>query len=283
MNQNLVAMFEKIVTAVKADKRCKGGWHYGSVGRGEADEWSDYDPIFLVGQDDFESFSKDAAKYIANVCDELVIHWAEDYNNDCFKNFCSIVRLGNDLRQFDFFILNADRPDDWMCRNHCKGCTRENIFFDRTGETAIFLDKGYRTDNYITDTLRTIDTYWFHIQMLVKYFKRRDFFKLYKNIHDFIFQAHVGLLLSHYDTLDWGPWETKVKLSVPDEMQKHLLVYFTMADFTAIAESIMKGMAYFEQDARAICKAKGLTYPENMAVKVAEYFKLNIACDDVLS
>lgn len=44
-----------------------------------------------------------------------------------------------------------------MCRQHCKGCTRENIIFDQTGEVGEFLDQGYRTDNAISDTVRAMD------------------------------------------------------------------------------------------------------------------------------
>ncbi|MBA9086626.1 hypothetical protein FHR92_003106 [Fontibacillus solani] len=110
---------------------------------------------------------------------------------------------------------------DLMCRQHCKGCTRDDIIFDRTGEIAEFLDRGYRTDNYIPDPVRAIDTYWLHTEMLIKYFKRKDLFKLIKNI-DVLFHAHVDLLLSHYDTLDWGSWESKVKHCVPEEKQQHL-------------------------------------------------------------
>jgi predicted nucleotidyltransferase len=272
MHHDLKAMFDRILAAVKADPRCKGGWHYGSVGRGEADEWSDYDPVFLVGEEDFEEFAADARKILTGACDELLIYWPEGFNNDCFKNFCSIARLGENLHQVDFFVLNAGRPDDWMCRTHCKGCTKENIFFDRTGETAAFLDKGYRTENFLPDTLRAIDTYWFHIHMLVKYFKRRDMFKLIKNIHDVIFHAHVDLLLSHYDTLDWGPWETKVKRCVPEETQRHLLAYFAPASFAELEDAVKKGITLFERDAREICAAKGIQYPESVGRQVKEYF-----------
>ncbi|MCL2719174.1 MAG: aminoglycoside 6-adenylyltransferase [Lachnospiraceae bacterium] len=280
MNPDLILMFEKILAAVKADPRCKGGWHYGSVGRGEEDEWSDYDPVFLIDQEDFEAFSADVAKILSGSCDELLIFWPENYNSDCFKNFCSIVRLGQSLHQFDFFILNAGRAEDWWCRQHCKGCTRDSIFFDRTGEVAALLDKGYTTDNYIPDTLRAIDTYWFHIQMLVKYFKRRDIYKLFKNINDFIFHAHIDLLLSHYDTLDWGSWETKVKRCVPEDLQKHLLVYFTSADFAELKTAIEKGMTFFQQDAKMICEAKGLLYPESMVQQIAAYFKKQTDYED---
>jgi hypothetical protein len=166
-----------------------------------------------------------------------------------------------------------------MCRLHCKGCTRDNIFFDRAGETAALLDKGYTTDDHIPDTLRAINTYWFHIQMLVKYFKRGDILKLIKNINEIIFRAHADLLLSLYDALDWGPWETKVKRCVPEELQAHLLVYFAPADFAALRTAVEKGMALFQRDAEMICAAKGLRYPKTTADQIAEYFHKKMTLD----
>ncbi|MCL1806813.1 MAG: aminoglycoside 6-adenylyltransferase [Oscillospiraceae bacterium] len=273
MNPDLIAMFEKVVTAMKTDPRCKGGWHYGSAGRGETDEWSDYDLVFLVGSDDYEAFTADIPKVLTDSSDELLIHWPENYNNDCFRTFCSIVRLGENLHQFDSFILNADRPDDWMCRIHCKGCDESNIIFDRAGETAAFLKMGYTTENYIPDTMRAIDTYWFHVQMLVKYFKRGDIFKLIKNIYEFLFRTHVDLLLSRYDTLDWGGWEPKIKRCVPEEMQRHCLAYFAPADFASLQAAVEKGIDLFEQDAKAICAFKGIDYPQNISDQVMAYFR----------
>ncbi|MDF2870166.1 MAG: hypothetical protein K0R05_1741 [Anaerocolumna sp.] len=35
MHQELVVVFKKVVTKLKEDSRCKGGWHYGSISRGD--------------------------------------------------------------------------------------------------------------------------------------------------------------------------------------------------------------------------------------------------------
>jgi predicted nucleotidyltransferase len=267
-----------MVEILKKDQRCKGGWHYGSVSRWEIDEFSDYDPVFLVADKDFEDFSKDVSSIVSSICDELLISWPESYNSPYFKNFCNLIRNKNDLHQLDFFILNSDFTENWWCRQHLKGCTRANLIFDRTGEVGALLDKGLRTDNDIPDARRCIDTYWFHGEMLIKYFRREDIFKLIKNI-DILFHAHVDLLLSGYDTLDWGAWETKVKKCVPTEQQAHLLVYFTEADFKSYAEAIKKCMINFDEDAKSICRNKGIEYPKNVANQVIEYFNREVQID----
>lgn len=271
MHKDLEVAFDKVVKILKEDERVKGGWHYGSISRGEEDIYSDYDPVFLVEDKYFEQFAADAPKVLAKASDELLIFWGESFNNSHFKNYCSVIRLGDNLHQLDLFIINADYPEEWMCRQHCKGCTRDNIIFDKTGDVGMFLDKGYRTDNYIPDSVRAMDTYWFHTEMLIKYFKRKDIFKLIKNI-DVLFHAHVDLLLSQYDTLDWGSWESKVKYCIPEKKQQNLKFYFTNADFDDLEIAVKRCINMFVQDAEEICKVKDIDYPSTIGLQVISYF-----------
>lgn len=271
MHKDLESAFNRVVEMLKKDPRCKGGWHYGSISRGTQDIYSDYDPIFLVADKDFKAFDLDVPKVLEAASDELLVFWGESFNNEHFKNYCSVIRLGHDLHQFDFFIINADYPEEWMCRQHCKGCTRDNIIFDRDGEVAALLDKGYSTEHAIPDPVRAMDTYWLHTEMLIKYFKRKDMFKIIKNI-DILFQSHVDLLLSQYDTLDWGSWESKVKHCVPEEKQEHLTSYFTNADFSALEIAVRRSIQLFKKDAEEICRAKGIAYPDKIAQYIITYF-----------
>jgi hypothetical protein len=271
MHKDLELAFKKVIEILKEDQRCKGGWHYGSISRGAEDIYSDYDPVFLVEDKYFEQFSADIPKILTKASDELLIFWGESFNDKYFKNYCSVLRIGNNLHQFDFFVINQDYPEEWMCKQHCKGCTIDNIIFDRTGEVAKFLDKGYGTDNYIPDPIRAMDTYWFHTEMLIKYFKRKDIFKLIKNI-DVLFHSHVDLLLSQYDTLDWGAWESKVKYCVPEDKQQHLKTYFTSANFSDLEAAVKKCITLFKQDSEEICKLKDIHYPDTIAEQVILYF-----------
>jgi hypothetical protein len=144
---------------------------------------------------------------------------------------------------------------------------------------AEFLDRGYRTDNNIPDPVRAMDTYWFHTQMLIKYFKRKDIFKLIKNI-DVLFHSHVDLLLSRYDTLDWGAWESKVKYCVPEEKQQHLRAYFARADFAALEDAVSQSMILFKQDAEEICEMKGIPYPAAIARQIMVSFQDRMTSED---
>lgn len=280
MHRDLELAFHNMLALLKKDMRCKGGWHYGSISRGQDDIYSDYDPVFLVADKDFEAFAADVPHFLSAVSDELLILWPESFNDASFNNYCSVIRLGDNLHQLDFFIINQDHPEAWMCKQHCKGCTKEHILFDQTGEVADFLDKGYRTDNYIPDTLRAIDTYWFHIEMLIKYFKRNDIFKLIKNIQEFLFHSHVDLLLSYYDNLDWGAWESKVKHCIPNEKQEHLKAYFSKADLCSLEAAVKESMVLFKQDAEEICRAKSLEYPTLASEQIIAYFYKRLASDN---
>jgi hypothetical protein len=137
------------------------------------------------------------------------------------------------------------------------------------------LDRGLRTDNHLPDPLRCFETYWFHVEMLVKYFKREDLFKIIKNM-DFLFHSHVDLLLSAYDSLDWGAWETKVKRCVPKNKQEHLLVYFCGADFDSYKKAVIKGFQSFHEDAKEIFGNKLLGYSDYIANSVMNYFRKEV-------
>ena len=271
MNPDLTERFNQMVEILKKDLRCKGGWHYGSYGRGLSDNYSDYDPVFLISDQYFNEFAQDVRQIVANVADELLIFWPENYNDDYFKNFCSVIRIKDSLHQLDFFLLNHDHLEAWMCRQHLRGCTRPNIIFDRDGEVGALLDQGLRPEDAPPDLLRAVETYWFHIEMLVKYFKRKDLWKIIKNL-DFVFHAHVDVLLAQYNTLDWGGWETRVKQCVPAEKQHNLAFYFREPDFLALEKALKQAMLAFYEDSVEVCRQKGIANPHAVAQQIMAYF-----------
>jgi predicted nucleotidyltransferase len=276
VHPDLLQGFMTMVESVKRDGRCKGAWYYGSVGRGESDEYSDIDPVFLVPDADFEAFSGDVAKFVRQACDELLISWAEDYNGDAFKNFCNLVRIKDRLHQLDFFILNEDKRENWWCRQHLKGCTRKNLVFDADGRTGALLDMGLTTDAYAPDPRRCFETYWFHAEMLIKYFKRGDVFKIMKNL-DFLLHSHVDVLLSVHDSIDWGGWETKLRKCVPREKQAHILKYYSPPDLPALARAVGECMRDFDGDAREAFREKGIPYDGRVAEQVMDFFRRETA------
>ena len=271
MHPDLELAFHRLVEDLKNDQRCHGGWHYGSVGRGTQDRYSDFDPVFLVSDQHFEAFSADIPRFLTQVADELLILWPEGFNDAHCKNFCSVIRLGEGLHQLDFFVLNSDFPETWMGRQHLKDCGRDQILFDRTGKVGALLDRGLRTDHDLPDPIRACDTYWFHLQMLIKYFKRKDLFKIIKNL-DVLFHAHVDLLLSHHDRIDWGGWESKVRHGVPYQGQEHLKLYFAPADLWHLEEAVRSAVPGFRADAERILGEQGKRYRWAVADQIEASF-----------
>jgi len=85
MHKDLAEAFNKLVEIIKTDERCKGGWHYGSVSRNQTDIYSDYDPVFLVADKDFEQFAADVPRIFKQISDELLICWPENYNSNILR------------------------------------------------------------------------------------------------------------------------------------------------------------------------------------------------------
>ena len=65
MNPDLTERFNQMVEILKKDLRCKGGWHYGSYGRGLSDNYSDYDPVFLISDQYFNEFDPGAPRSLS--------------------------------------------------------------------------------------------------------------------------------------------------------------------------------------------------------------------------
>lgn len=275
MHKDLVKAYESLVEILKDDSRCLGGWHFGSVARNEQDIYSDYDLVFLIESSSFIDFAREIKSMLQRVSDEVLIFWAEDFNDDLFRNYCAVLKIGETLHQLDVFIVNDESAENWMTRLHSQGFTSEHIIFDRDESVKDFMAKIVPLDYEKPSLERIIDTYWFHAEMLVKYFKRRDFFKLVKNI-EVLFQSHVELLVYQYNNIGFAPWESIVKSCVPQEKQENLKLYFTEPDIDKMEEGIRKCMNVFEDNAAETCKQAGVNYPKDVSKKVIADFDVKM-------
>ena len=272
MNQNLMNAFYKVVNVLKNDSRCHGGWHYGSLGRGLDDEYSDVDPIFLIKGDYFEEVAQDLPNIMKLACDNLVIFWKESYNNDELKSFGCDLEIDGKYYQFDIFIINDQKTDAWFCKWHYTDITLENIIFDSDGEVTKLISNAPKGVIFERDINNIITTYWHHVHMVIKYFLRQDYFKLHNNFN-IIMESHADLLLAKYDTITWGSWHSKIKHCVPIEKQLHLKKYFDSTNFEEMKENLKQSIEWFCEDSKSICKEKNIPYPEIFEDKIkAEYY-----------
>lgn len=271
MNKKLISALDQLTEIFKNDSRCLGGWEFGSVARGLSDEYSDVDPVFVIDGNFFEEFDKDLYSMFEQICDEIIIYWHETFNNDEIKNYGIEILIQEEILQFDIFLLNSLKQDSWWFELHSTDVDFKDIIFDRGSEISKIVKHAPKGTLCKYDTIYAIETYWHHTHMIIKYFKRKDYFKLLKTI-EILMRSHVYLLLSEYDQTTWGGWESKIKF-IPQEKQNHLMNYYASNDFDIIAKNIMESIIFFSLDAKEICRDQTLTYPLKMEEKIMSEWK----------
>lgn len=271
MNKKLISALNQLIEILKNDSRCLGGWEFGSMARGLSDEYSDVDPVFVIDGKFFDEFDKDLYSMFEQICDEVIIYWHETFNNDEIKNYGVEILIQEEILQFDIFLLNSFKQDSWWLKTHSTGVDNKDIIFDKSGTIAKIVKHAAKGTINKYDTIYAIETYWHHTHMIIKYFKRKDYFKLLKNI-EILMHSHVELLLSEYDQTTWGGWESKIKF-IPQEKQNHLMNYYASSDFDTIAKNIMESIIFFSSDAKETCRNQSFTYPLEMEEKIIREWK----------
>lgn len=166
---------EKIISLMKKQQGILGSWYFGSVAHEMEDEYSDIDIVFLAEDAAFEEIDCRLKDLLTEVVDKVVIHWAEEFNNDRIKNYDFILMLDGQIFQYDVFLLNKAHLDDFMCRIHYTNLQVKDIIFDIHGEVKKLVETAPKGNYWTDDIDRLTDTYWLHVQMSVKYFLRKDF------------------------------------------------------------------------------------------------------------
>jgi len=271
MNDVLMHAFEKLTEIIEKDKRCLGGWHFGSISRGMDDEYSDVDPVFVIDGRYFEEFDNELPQLFEKICDRVVICWPMFYNNDEIKAYGFDIQIDGKVFLFDIFLINSLKTESWGFREHSTGIKEENIIFDRDGVIAEIVKNAPKGEIPIRNVSQIIDTYWFHIHMITKYFSRQDYFKILNNIN-VLMNAHTELLLSEYDCITWGGWESKLQF-IPSEKQEHLKLYYRLTDLDSVKNDLKTSMNWFSEDAQEICLSKGLNYPMTLEIDLKQEFE----------
>ncbi len=272
MNENLLKVFEKSLDLIKQDNRCVGGWHFGSISRGLEDELSDVDPVFLIKEEYFEEFADCIPDIFKQICDKLILIWPEDFNSHILKNYGILLTKNNEILQYDIFLMNTAYTKEHFSKVHYTGCNEEDILFDREGEVKALLLNQDEESTAARDILQLINKYWFHCNMLTKYYRRKDIFKLLKNLQ-YLFDTHVNLLLSKYQKTNWGGWESLIKYNIPKEKQIELLKYFCSGDLKEINKTLHMVTSLFSKDAKGICREQGMDYPQEIEELIMNNFR----------
>lgn len=276
MNKLLKQIFERSVELLKQDSRCLGGWHFGSISRKQEDEFSDVDPVFLIKEKDFEDFDAEIPRLFHKISKDCILIWPEEFNSDSLRNYAILIKGVDDyIVQYDFTIMNSAQVEKPFCKVWYKDCNVDNIIFDTNGNISKLLKSG--TDEGFTqiDTLHQIKKYWLFCFLAVKYYKRKDIFKLLSAMQD-LFHTHLNILFSIYKNESWGGWPSLIKNNIPSEKQNYLLKYFCNSDITNISKNLFYVIDAFSKDICLICKNKGIEYDSSLEQSVKNYIIKNM-------
>jgi hypothetical protein len=116
------ALLDRIKSALSADERVLGAWLSGSFGRGEDDEWSDYDLHVAVEDSCFESFLQDREALYGSVGEPILVQHEMASDN---------LTLGGGVYQLVYFAGGI--MVDWNYGPASRGLkpTGHKIIFER--------------------------------------------------------------------------------------------------------------------------------------------------------
>lgn len=276
MDKLLERVFERSIKILRQDKRCLGGWHFGSISRKQQDAFSDVDPVFLIQDEDFDAFDAEIPKLFDSISKDCILVWPEEFNSNDLRNYAVLIKgSDNSIVQYDFTVMNQSKVQNPFCKIWYKGCNEDSIIFDRYGDINRLLKTNTVEDSSYIDILHQIKKYWLFCFLSVKYYKRKDIFKLQSTMQD-LFSIHSNLLLSIYLTESWGDLPTLVKNNIPLDKQANLLKYFCPSDVCNVKDNIIYVIEKFSHDISEICNIKGLKYDDFLEQSVKGYIEKNM-------
>lgn len=270
MTKELKGTFEKFIEIMKQEEGISGAWNLGSVTHELADEYSDINIVFLVKAEAFEQVDEKMKDYLKMACDDVVLCWPESFNSDAIINNGYLLKQGQQLMQLDIFLINEDKLDDYMCRIHYTDLKMEYVVFDREGQVRKLIEKSPKGKTWNSDLKALNTTYWYHINMSIKYLKRKDFFKLHYLMRT-LMDTHVALLLNGYDQIAWGNMANKLNF-LPEEKQQHIMEYNCSCDFSENVSTLWRLMNWFAEDYNEVCEIKGVKADNRIAEMVEEFW-----------
>lgn len=268
MNTILEEMKLDFVKQVKENKSVLGAWNFGSETHGLCDEYSDVDIVLLVEGNSFHIFSEKLDTYLKNISDEVLTCWPEGFNSDAIINNGYLLSKNGSVFQFDVFLINSDKADDFMCRLHYTDLKESDIIFDKNDAVRKLVQLNITGSCWNDDIEHLEKTYWYHAFMTVKYIKRKDYFKL-NNVLRTLYDTHISMLLCGYDEITWGGTANKLHF-IPQDKQKHLMGYYCFVNFDEVAENILQSMKVFREDSKEIHSLKNINYSETLSKSVIE-------------
>ena len=259
----LIQSLERLQEHFRTDERCLGMYLWGSLGRGNADRYSDVDVALVVRDEEYAAVTEELRDVCEHLCGEILV-WLPEGEREGFCNYAFLFSAGDRLLLYDFQIL-ADRVFTGEQRRPGR------ILLDRAGALQEAMgEHGARA--FAPDRLGwLIDNYWVYMYLNGKYSQRADIYKLLY-VQGVLFQTHMNVLNALHPETVWTWWAGDVKALSP-ERRRELLVYFGAASSEAIASAISAEIPLFSRDAREACEKWGLPYPTELEAGVRAHLE----------
>ncbi|MDE6673599.1 MAG: aminoglycoside 6-adenylyltransferase [Acetatifactor sp.] len=258
MDKKLEKMKGRFIEHMETMDSVLGAWDFGSETHNLSDDFSDVDIVLLIEGKQFAQFTPSLEECLGSISDEIILCWPEQFNSDSIINNGYLLSSDSHIFQFDVFLLNSEKLDDYMCRLHYTGLKESDIIFDKVGAVRRLAELKLSGNLWEDDISYLEKTYWYHANMTGKYLKRKDFFKL-NNVLRTMFETHVSMLLVGFDKITWGGSANKLHF-IPEEKQAHLKRYYCSENFEEVERNLIYCMREFQSDTKGVYELKGLAY-----------------------
>lgn len=279
MNQELKQIFDQSMAVLKKDPRVLGAWHFGSLAKNCADQFSDVDPVLLIKSDYFEEIDQELPRIFARFCPKIHLWLGEDFNDSSIKNYAILIETEG-LHQYDLTIVKESKVGEGMAEVFSKGCKKENIIFDKDKIVETTLDmlaQGITCEVPNPEQLRRlVEKYWLYAYIFVKYFLRKDLFKMLylreemRNVHFSLFK-----ISGQYGLWEW--WPESISKTLGAQQQAEILAYFAAPEVMHLGKNFKKMLDLFSKEAKAICQKEKIPYAQSLEDKVLQYIEGKLA------
>jgi len=252
MHPILIDSLHRLQDHFEGDERVVALFLAGSLGRGNADEYSDIDAEIIVRQADYAAIKAE----LYGLCNELcgrVLVWLPEGENDHFVNYAFLFEAQGEVLLCDLGAMT----DSLAAQHPPHGPYR--VLFDRAGLLAAPAEAPAPPPFAAGQVSHAVDNYWVYMFLNGKYYRRGDLYKLLY-VQDVLFHIHMGLLHAFCPERAWHWWALDVQ-DLSAEQREDMLVYFSVASPEAIARALAREVDLFSRDAQAACRQWGLEYP----------------------
>ncbi len=278
MLSELETVNNKFISLIKNTDGILAAWYFGSAMHGISDEYSDIDIVILADENAYRKTDDMLTDMLGSLCDEVILCWGEDFNGEAIKNYDCLLSKHGKIFQYDVFLLNNNHIDDYICRLHYADITENDIIFSDKNTTEKIFGNKVKGNTWQADVNRIAETYWLHIQMSIKYFLRRDFFKL-NGVLRILMDTHASLLLTKYDKITWGGIANKLHF-IPAEKKTHLMRYGCTEDLNKVKTNLLWSLEQFENDLNEIAaNDPNAEHYKKLADIIKNYFIIGLSLD----